>query len=108
MDEAWLDKFCPRDLRHALLLPPPVFLTFRETAEYRRHCDTYSTDKFAAAEKLLDVEYHHRRPDGQVGRSWLDARNGRYRFDPARHARSVVDRENRKSCKLSASMRTDT
>jgi len=98
LDETWLDKFCPRDLRHALLLPPPVFMTFRETAEYWRHCDTYSTDKFAAAQKLLeDVEHHHRRPDGQGGRSWLDARNRRYRFDPARHARSVGDRENRKS-----------
>ena len=98
MDEAWLDKFCPRDLRHALLLPPPVFETNRDTDEYWRHCDTYSTDRFAAAEKLLaNVEHHHRRPDGQGGRSWLDARNRRYRFDPARHGRSGADRQNRKS-----------
>lgn len=97
-DEVWLGKFCPRDLRHALLLPPLVFATNRETDSYWRHCDTYSTQQFAAAEKLLeDVERHHRRPDGQGGRSWLDARNRRYRFDPARHGRSVADRENRKS-----------
>ncbi len=98
MDEVWLDKFCPKDLRHALLLPPPVFATNRDTAEYWRHCDTYSVDRFPVAEKLLeDVERHHRQPDGQGGRSWLDSRNRRYRFDPARHARSVADRENRKS-----------
>jgi hypothetical protein len=98
MDEVWLDKFCPRDLRHALLLPPPVFATNRDTDEYWRHCDTYSPDRFAAAEKLLaNVERHHRRPDGQGGRSWLDAGNRRYRFDPARHGRSGVERQNRKS-----------
>jgi hypothetical protein len=98
MDEVWLDKFCPKDLRHALLLPPPVFATNRDTAEYWRHCDAYSTDRFPVAEKLLeDVERHHRRSDGQGSRSWLDSRNRRFRFDPARHARSVADRENRKS-----------
>ena len=98
MDEIWLDKFCPKDLRHALLLPPPVFATNRDTAEYWRHCDAYSTDRFPGAEKLLeDVERHHRRSDGQGSRSWLDSRNRRFRFDPARHARSVADRENRKS-----------
>src|SRR6185312_13793423 len=32
MDEVWLDKFCPKDLRHALLLPPQVFATNRDTA----------------------------------------------------------------------------
>ena len=98
MDETWLDKFCPKDLRHALLLPPPVFATNRETDSYWRHCDTYSNDRFPAAEKLLgDVEQHHRRPDGQGSRSWLDARNRRYRFDPARHGRSEADRLKRKS-----------
>ena len=98
MDEVWLDKFCPKDLRHPLLLPPPVFATYHETAEYWRHCDAYTAERFPAAEKLLeDVDRHHRRPDGQGNRSWLDARNRRYRFDPARHARSAADRDNRKS-----------
>lgn len=98
MDEVWLDKFCPKDLRHPLLLPPPVFATYHETAEYWRHCDAYSVERFPAAEKLLeDVDRLHRRPDGQGSRSWLDARNRRYRFDPARHARSAADRDNRKS-----------
>ena len=98
MDEVWLDKFCPKDLRHALLLPPPVFATNRETAEYWRHCDAYSADRFRSAEKLLEnVERHHRRPDGQGSRSWLDSRNRRYRFDPARHGRSDADRQKRKS-----------
>ena len=98
MDEEWLAKFCPKDLRHPLLLPPPIFMTFRETAEYWRHCDTYSAAQFPAAEQLLaDVDRHHRRPDGQGGRSWLDARNRRYRFDPARHARSQADRDKVKS-----------
>lgn len=98
MDEEWLEKFCPKDLRDPLLLPPPVFATYQETAEYWRHCDTYATERFPAAERLLaDVERHHRRPDGQGGRSWLDAQNRRYRYDPTRHGRSPADRENRKS-----------
>jgi len=98
MDETWLEKFCPRDLRDALLLPPPVFATYRETADYWRHCDAYATERFPAAEKLLaDVERHHRRPDGQGGRSWLDASNRRYRFDSARHALSPTDRKKHRS-----------
>ena len=98
MDEEWLDKFCPKDLRHPLLLPPPVFATNNETAQYWRYCDSYSTAQFPAAEKLLkDVDRHHRRTDGQGSRSWLDARNRRYRFDPARHARSQADRDKVKS-----------
>lgn len=39
MDEEWLVKFCPKDLGDPLLLPTPVFATFRETAEIWRHCD---------------------------------------------------------------------
>ena len=98
MDEEWLHKFCPKDLRHPLLLPPLVFTTHPETADYWRHCDAYSTDQFPAAEKVLgDVDRLHRRLDGQGSRSWLDSRNRRYRFDPARHARSAADRDNRKS-----------
>jgi hypothetical protein len=97
-DEVWIDKFCPKDLRHALLLPPPVFATYRETDQYWRHCDAYSSDRFSVAEKLLEeVERHHRRPDGKGSRSWLDSRNRRYRFDPARHGRSDADRENHKA-----------
>jgi hypothetical protein len=98
MDGVWLEKFCPKDLRHPLLLPPTVFATYRETAEYWRHCDAYAAERFPAAERLLeDVDRHHRRPDGQGGRSWLDAKKRRYRFDPALHGRSSTDRSNRKS-----------
>ena len=98
MDEVWLDKFCPKDLRDPLLLPPPVFTTHPETADYWSHCDAYSTDQFPAAERLLgEVDRLHRRPDGLGSRSWLDSRNRRYRVDPTRHARSAADRDNRKS-----------
>jgi len=112
MDEVWLDKFCPKDLRHPLLLPPPVFATYQETSDYWRHCDAYSAERFPAAEKLLeDVDRLHRRSDGQGSRSWLDARNRRYRFDPARHARSAADRDNRKSfrfcCEIPAGFHYD-
>lgn len=98
MDEVWLDRFCPRDLRHPLLLPPPVFATHDATADYWRHCDAYSVERFPAAEILLQVvDQQHRCPDGQGIRSWLDGRNRRFRIDPARHGRSTADRENRKS-----------
>ncbi len=98
IEEVWLHKFSPNDLRHALLLPPPVFATNVKTAEFWRHCDVYSTDRFASAEQLLDVvEQKHRRPDGQGGKSWLDSRNRRFRVDPGRHGRSAADRANRKS-----------
>jgi len=98
LDEEWLDKFCPKDLRHPLLLPPLVFATCNETSDYWRHCDAYAAGQFPAAARLLeDVDRHHRHPDGQGSRSWLDARNRRYRFDPARHARSQADRDNVKS-----------
>jgi len=98
MDEVWLRKLSPTDLRHALLLPPKVFVTNRNTADYWQRCDVYSRDLFALAEQLLlDVERHHRRPDGQGGRSWLDSHNRRFRIDPARHGRSQADRAGKKS-----------
>jgi hypothetical protein len=98
MDEVWLRKLSPTDLRHALLLPPTVFVTNRQTAGYWQHCDVYSQELFAKAEQLLEVvETHHRRPDGQGSRSWLDGRYRRYRIDPARHGRSQSDRAGMKS-----------
>jgi hypothetical protein len=33
MDEVWLNKLSPKDLRHALLLPPTVFVTNARTSE---------------------------------------------------------------------------
>jgi len=98
MDELWLSRLSPHDLRHALLLPPAVFATNRETAEYWRYCDAYSKDVFTSAEQLLaKVEEHHRHPDPQGGRSWLDARGRRFRIDQARHGRSEADRAGMRS-----------
>lgn len=98
MDEVWLQKLSPKDIRHALLLPPPIFATNAGTSDYWRHCDVYSEDRFEVAEQLLEkVEREHRRPDGQHGRSWLDARRRRFRVDPSRHGRSVADRNNQKT-----------
>jgi len=98
MDERWLLDISPTDLRHALLLPPTVFATNRDTAGYWRHCDVYAEALFARAEQLLaEVERHHRRPDAQGVRSWLDNRNKRYRIAQARHGRSLADRARMKS-----------
>lgn len=98
MDEIWLEKVSPKDLRHALLLPPPIFATTAKTADYWRHCDVYSDERITTAEQLLmEVEKEHRRQDGAGIRSWLDNRKRRYRFDPSRHALSAADRAQRKS-----------
>ncbi len=98
MDATWLEKFCPRDLRHALLLPPLVFEPERETAGYWTQCDAYSTDRFDAAERLLsEVERRHRLPDGEGKRSWVDARGRRFRFDPSKHGQSSANRAGKKS-----------
>lgn len=98
MDEVWLNKLSPNNLKHALLLPPTIFTTGRETADYWRHCDVYSESRFASAVQLLvDVDRHHWRPDAQGRRSWIDGRSRRYRIDPAKHARSQADRAKRKS-----------
>lgn len=98
LDEVWLRRLSPTDLKHALLLPPMVFATNRDTADYWRHCDVYSQDLFASAEQLLTaVEKHHWRPDQQGGWSWLDGDSKRYRIDHARHGRSQADRAGMKS-----------
>jgi hypothetical protein len=98
MDEVWLYKVAPKDLRHALLLPPTVFATNTRTSEYWSHCDVYSIERFVSAEQLLaEVEQHYRRPDRNGGRSWLDNCSRRYRIDPSKHGRSHFDRAQRKS-----------
>ena len=92
------EKLSPKDVRHALLLPPTVFATTAETSEYWRQCDVYSHARFESAQELLsEVERQHRRPDGQGSRSWLDSRNRRFRIDPSKHGRSQSDRTQRKS-----------
>jgi len=98
MDEVWLKRLSPTDLRHPLLLPPPVFATNRQTAEYWRHCDVYTQERFPSAERLLgEVKKHHWRPDKQRDWSWLDSANRRYRIDPSRHGLSQTDRAGAKS-----------
>jgi hypothetical protein len=98
MDNIWLDRFCPQDLRHALLLPSSVFATEKETASYWSQCDVYNTDSFEyGAKLLLDVTKRHWRHDSQGKHSWLDTRNRRFRIDPSMHAPSIADRHGRKS-----------
>jgi hypothetical protein len=98
MDEIWLDKFCPRDLRHPLLLPPTVFEPEKDTTGYWAQCDVYRTDRFEWAERLLsEVEKRHRLPDGEGKRTWVDARGRRFRFDPSKHGRSGTNRAGKKA-----------
>lgn len=98
LDEAWLHKISPTDLRHALLLPPSVFLTVRTTHQYWHKCDVYSEERIEGAQELLGiVEKEHRRPDGKGGRSWVDARKWRYKVDPSKHGLSTADRTKGKS-----------
>ena len=98
LDELWLTRIAPTDLRHPLLLPPTFFATDRETKEYWHKCDVYSENQLVGAEQLLTaVERCHRRPDSQGGRSWLDSQGRRYRIDHSRHGRSETDRAGIKS-----------
>jgi hypothetical protein len=98
MDESWLSRLSPTDLRHALLLPPPVFATNRDTVNFWQKCDVYSPELFVGGEEVLaEVERHHRRPDSKGVKSWLDSKKMRYRFDHSPHGRSHADRTGEKS-----------
>jgi hypothetical protein len=98
MDEIWMDKISPKDLRHALLLPPPFFATTVRVSHYWQHCDVYSRDRLSSAERLLSqVEEDHRKPDGKGIRCWLDAKNRRFRSDHSQHGLSAADRARRKA-----------
>lgn len=93
LDAVWLETCCPRDHRHPLLLPPSLFETSRDTKEYWRKCDTYSEERLPEAKNLLvTVDKHHWQPDRKGGRSWIDARNRRYRIDPSKHGLSPTNR----------------
>ena len=98
LDERWLEKLCPTDLRHALLLPPTMFRTNKKTDKYWNTCDAYSEERISRATRLLDtVENEHRKADGKGGRSWIDHNSRRYRVDPAKHGRTPEDRAEEKS-----------
>lgn len=98
LDELWLGKICPTDVRHALLLPPSVFATTRNTHRYWHRCDAYSEEQIMGAEELLKVvEKEHRQPDGSGGRSWIDGKKWRYRIDPSKHGLSAADRAKSKA-----------
>jgi hypothetical protein len=69
LDELWLQKVSPKDIRHALLLPPTFFSTNPETDKFWLRCDVYAEEQIPHAERLLlKVEHHHRKPD-ERGRS---------------------------------------
>jgi hypothetical protein len=93
LDEVWLRKVSPSDLRHPLLLPPAIFRTARNTERYWHRCDVYSEERIREAEGLLSVvEKEHRKPDGSGGRSWVDGGKLRFKFDPSKHAISAGNR----------------
>jgi hypothetical protein len=94
LDEIWLRKLAPSDLRHPLLLPPSMFGTTRDTERYWHRCDAYSAAEIAKAERLLQiVEREHRRTDSSGVRSWVDGRRLRFKFDPSKHAVSDASRK---------------
>jgi len=98
LDEVWLAKISPTDLRHALLLPPSVFKPCRECVDYWNRCEVYAAHRIPDAEETLHhVEREHRKADSKGGRSWIDERNWRYRFDPSRHGISAQNRAGRKA-----------
>ena len=98
LDEVWLGRLCPTDVRHPLLLPPSVFSATRNTHRYWHRCDVYSEEQIPEAEELLGVvEKEHRRADGNGNRSWIDGREWRYRIDPSKHGLSVADRAKNKA-----------
>ena len=93
LDEAWLRKVSPSDLRHPLLLPPTFFLTTRNTEKYWHRCDVYSEERIPEAEQLLSVvEKEHHKADSTGGRSWIDGRKLRFKFDLSQHALSARGR----------------
>ncbi len=97
LDEIWLQKVSPSDLRHPLLLPPTIFRTSRNTEKYWHRCDVYSVERIREAEDLLSVvEKEHRKPDRTGGRSWLDGGKLRFKFDPSKHAISASNRRGTK------------
>ncbi len=98
LDAVWLNVISPKDLRHALLLPPAHFRTNRVTRAYWKRCCVYSRAQIPGAESLLNlVESHHRRTDGNGVRSWVDNDGRRFRFDPSGHGLSEADRSGVKS-----------
>ncbi len=94
LDEIWLNKVSPSDLRHPLLLPPTIFHTARNTDRYWHRCDVYSEERIREAEGLLSVvEEEHRKPDGSGGRSWIDGAKLRFKYDPSKHGLSEANRK---------------
>lgn len=97
LDEIWLHRVSPSDLRHPLLLPPTIFRTARNTERYWHKCDVYSEERIREAEGLLSVvEKEHRKPDHGGGRSWIDGRKLRFKFDPSKHSISPGSRSGAK------------
>lgn len=93
LDELWLRKVSPSDLRHPLLLPPAIFCTTRNTERYWYRCDVYSEERIPEAEQLLSVvEKEHRKADSTGRRSWIDGHKLRFKFDPSQHALSAGGR----------------
>lgn len=93
LDEKWLGKCCPTDLRHPLLLPPALFSTTNGTDRYWQKCDVYAENQLPKAAALLkQVEKVHRQRESNGSRSWIDSRKRRYRVAPSMHGLSPANR----------------
>jgi hypothetical protein len=97
-EQRWLDMICPTDLRNPLLLPPPSFEPDRDLNDYWSKCDVYrDAAQLGIAHELLNkVRTRHRKPREKSGQVWVDSKSRRFAFDPARHARSPLERTGRK------------
>jgi hypothetical protein len=97
-EQRWLDMICPTDLRSPLLLPPPSFEPERSLTDYWSKCDVYhDTARLGIAHDLLGrVRARHRKRTERSGNAWVDNKKRQFTFDPARHALSPLERDDKR------------
>lgn len=94
-ERRWCDVVKPRDMNHALLLPPPSFEPARTLHDFWRKCDCYGdASQLTGANNILQsVRANHRRSLSGMGSYWVDEKHRKFTIDRAGHARTTEDRQ---------------
>jgi len=92
-EKRWWEAVCPKDVRHALLLPPPSFKPERHLRGFWHVCDVYRDVALIerAQQMLKDVAGCHRRK-AAAGQCWIDIGGRRFKNDPSHHGLTIEER----------------
>jgi hypothetical protein len=89
----WDQQVGPKDVRHALFLPPPSFVPANQLKRFWDECDVYDRARIRQAAAVIEDFQREHRKNSAKGQCWMDSDERYFHIDRSRHGRAAAERD---------------